>query len=62
MSNTDRHAELRNEIGDVTLAIKAFQIGCPWLAPSGYDEAPSLEWLKMQKNAIARQIGKLRAA
>ena len=52
--------ELRNEIGDCNQAIKAFQLGLPHLAPGDLKEAPSVKWLKMQKNLCVRQLNKLR--
>ena len=53
--------ELRSEIAAVTASIKAFKIGCPWLAPDGYDEAPGVIWLQGQQRALSRQLEKLRA-
>ncbi len=48
------NSDLRNEIMNVNLAIKAFRIGCPHLAPDGLDAAPSLEWLEKQKRHCVR--------
>jgi hypothetical protein len=53
--------ELRSEIATVTASIKAFKIGCPWLAPDGYDEAPGVIWLQAQQRGLLRQLEKLRA-
>lgn len=52
---------LRIEIGNCNLAIKAFQLGEKQLAPDGLNDAPSVEWLKMQKNVCVRRINKLKA-
>jgi hypothetical protein len=51
--------DLLNEIADCTLAIKAFKIGCPWLAPDGLADAPSVVWLEMQQRACRRQLARL---
>jgi hypothetical protein len=48
--------ELLIEIADCTAAIKAFKIGCPWLAPAGLHEAPSIDWLYMQHRACRQQL------
>jgi hypothetical protein len=53
-----RH-ELLIEIANCTQAIKAFEIGMPWLAPDGLHEVPGVEWLKMQQRACRRQLEKL---
>jgi stage V sporulation protein SpoVS len=52
--------ELRNEIADCNQAIKAFSLGMKWLAPNGLSEAPSIEWLKMQKKYCVRRISSLK--
>ena len=52
--------ELRNEIANCNQAIKAFALGMKWLAPDGLNEAPSIEWLKMQKNLCVRRITTLK--
>jgi hypothetical protein len=53
--------ELRNEISNCNLAIKAFRIECPWLAPDGLDAAPSIEWLKNQKRRVINQLAAQKA-
>jgi hypothetical protein len=52
--------ELRNEIANLNWAIKAFEAGMKWLAPGELSEAPSAEWLKMQKNLCMRQLDQMR--
>jgi hypothetical protein len=52
--------ELRNEIANLNWAIKAFESGMKWLAPDELSEAPSIEWLKMQKKLCARQLDQIR--
>jgi len=51
--------QLLIEIADCTAAIKAFKIGCPWLAPAGLAEAHSVEWLEMQQRACRRQLAEM---
>jgi hypothetical protein len=52
---TARH-ELLLEIANCAAAIKAFKIGCPWLAPSDLIDAPSIEWIEMHRKACQRQL------
>lgn len=59
---TTKLQTLRTELFNTNDAIRAFSIGCPWLSPDGLAEAPSLAWLKMQKNTLVRQIAKLKGA
>lgn len=54
--------QLQAEIANCTMAIKAFKIGCPWLAPNDLDCAPSIEWLEMQQRACRKQLEAIRNA
>jgi hypothetical protein len=53
-----RH-ELLIEIADCAAAIKAFNIGCPWLAPAGLHEAPSIKWLEMQQRTCRKKLAQM---
>jgi len=52
--------ELQNEIANCNWAIKAFEADMKWLAPSELSQAPSLEWIKIQKNLCIRQLNEIR--
>ncbi len=52
--------ELRNEIANLNWAIKAFESGMKWLAPDELSEAPSIEWLKMQKKLCVCQLDQIK--
>jgi hypothetical protein len=54
--------ELRNEIADCTWAIKAFRMGMKWLAPGGYEGAPSIEWLEMQRRGLRARLQSVKEA
>ena len=51
--------ELLIEIADFTAAINAFRIGCPWLAPAGLHDAPSIEWLRMQQRSCRKELARM---
>ena len=53
-------ADLRNEIMNCNLAIKAFKIGCPHLAPDDLGET-SLAWVEMQKRVCIRILANRKA-
>jgi len=55
-----KQIELRNEIYNCTVAIKAFKMGMKHFAPDGLDEAPSIEWLRMQKRICINHLDKMR--
>lgn len=53
--------DLRNEIMNCNLALKAFKIGCPHLAPDDLGDT-SLAWVEMQKRACIRILATRKAA
>ena len=54
--------QLLIEIANCTQAIKAFRLGCRWLAPDELADAPSIPWLEMQQRVCRARLDALRAS